>query len=104
MFVGLPQLQSFDPRFRTAYTLQYNLSLQRELPWALLVEVAYVGTRGQRIWINRNRNAVSTQYLSLGAQLDATVANPFFGLIPGNLGASRTTTQAQRLRPFGLCF
>src|SRR5205085_3705246 len=40
MFIGLPQLRSIDPRFRTAYTVQYNLSLQRELPWALLVEVA----------------------------------------------------------------
>src|SRR6185369_3810584 len=40
-FIGRPQLQPIDPGFRTAFTYQYNLTIQRELPWALLLEAAY---------------------------------------------------------------
>ena len=43
-FTGAPQVQPFDPSFRTAYTYQYNLTIQRELPWATLLELAYVGS------------------------------------------------------------
>jgi hypothetical protein len=43
-FIGFPELEPFDPTFRTAYTYQYNLSIQRELPGAMLLEIAYVGT------------------------------------------------------------
>ena len=32
LFIGVPALQPFDPTFRTAYTYQYNLTIQRELP------------------------------------------------------------------------
>ena len=28
------------------WTIQYNVNVQRELPWAMFLEVAYVGTRG----------------------------------------------------------
>ena len=44
IFAGTPQVQPFDPDFRTAYTYQYNFTIQRELPWSLLMEVAYVGS------------------------------------------------------------
>ena len=43
-FNGFPSIQPFDPGFRTAYTYQYNLTIQRELPWSLLIEAAYVGS------------------------------------------------------------
>lgn len=37
---------------------QWNLSVQRELPLKLLFEVAYVGTRGERLWVNEQLNPV----------------------------------------------
>lgn len=43
-FSGFPSIQPFDAGFRTAYTYQYNLTIQRELPWSLLIEGAYVGS------------------------------------------------------------
>ncbi len=84
----------------TPYNQHWNASFQHSLTSDLLLEVAYVGSRGQRIWINRNRNAVSTQFLALGAQLDELVANPFFGVIPTGALSVATVRRSQLLRPF----
>jgi len=35
---------------------QWNLNVQRELPSRLMAEVAYVGTRGERLWVNEQLN------------------------------------------------
>lgn len=83
----------------TPYNQQWNLNIQRSLSRDLLVEVAYVGSRGQRIWVNRARNSVSTEFLSLGPALNQLVANPFFGKIPG-FGASRNVRRSQLLKPY----
>jgi hypothetical protein len=83
----------------TPYNHQWNLNIQRSLKAGLIVEIAYVGSRGQRIWVNRARNAVSTEFLSLGPGLNELVANPFFGKIPG-IGASRNVRRSQLLKPF----
>src|SRR5260370_1384183 len=40
---------AFDPRFRSAYTYQYNLSIQRELPGSILLEMSYVGSNSFRL-------------------------------------------------------
>jgi hypothetical protein len=42
-FTGTPDVEPVDPAFRTAYSYQYNLTIQRELPWSILMELAYVG-------------------------------------------------------------
>lgn len=52
-FTTSPELQPFDPAFRTAYTYQYNLTVQRELGWAMLMEIAYVGSNSFKL--NRER-------------------------------------------------
>jgi Carboxypeptidase regulatory-like domain/TonB-dependent Receptor Plug Domain len=39
-------------------TYQWNLNVQRELPGKLIAEVAYVGTRGERLWVNEQLNPV----------------------------------------------
>jgi outer membrane receptor protein involved in Fe transport len=43
-FTGAPDVEPVDPTFRTAYVYHYNLTLQRELPWSMLLELAYVGS------------------------------------------------------------
>jgi hypothetical protein len=78
----------------------WNYSLQRSLARDLLVEAAYVGTRGQRIWINRSRSAVSTEFLSLGAGLDALVANPYAGVITTGALSAAQVRRSQLLQPF----
>jgi hypothetical protein len=59
----------------------WNANIQRNITKSLLVEAAYIGSRGEHIWNNFNRNATFPQYLSMGTQLNSLVANPFFGKI-----------------------
>ena len=79
---------------------QWNINFQRTLSSDTLVEAAWIGSRGQRLWVNRSRTAVSTQYLSLGPALDELVDNPWYGIITtGNLSA-RQVRRSALLQPF----
>ncbi|MDX2039891.1 MAG: TonB-dependent receptor [Acidobacteriota bacterium] len=88
----------------TPWSQQWNLNIQRQLPWQANVEVAYVGTRGLQLSRNGegglNLNQLDPKHLALGSQLNQSVPNPFFGL--GTLGffTSRTTSRGQLLRPY----
>ncbi len=88
----------------TPWSQQWNLNIQRELPWQMNLEVAYVGTRGLQLSRNGegglSLNQLDPQYLALGSALNTSVPNPFVGL--GTLGffPSATTTRGQLLRPY----
>ncbi|HEU4388455.1 MAG TPA: carboxypeptidase-like regulatory domain-containing protein [Blastocatellia bacterium] len=53
LFAGTPTVHTIDPHFRTAYSYQYNITLERELPWSVLFQIAYVGSLSQKL--NRER-------------------------------------------------
>lgn len=97
-------LQSVLQDTLTPWSQQWNVNVQRQLPWQMNLEVAYVGTRGLQLSRNGedglSLNQLDPKYLSLGSALNQSVDNPFFGL--GTLGffPSRTTTRAQLLRPY----
>ncbi|MBI3681268.1 MAG: hypothetical protein HY235_12845, partial [Acidobacteria bacterium] len=84
----------------TPLNQQWNLNIQRAVKPTLLVEAAYVGNRGQRIWINRSRSAVSTQFLTLGPGLDELVANPYFGVITTGALSTAQVRRSALLQPF----
>ncbi|MGH9786363.1 MAG: hypothetical protein ACRD88_19515, partial [Terriglobia bacterium] len=84
----------------TPLNQQWNLNFQRTVSRTLLMEAAYTGSRGQRIWVNRSRTAVSTQFLSLGTALDELVANPYFGVIPSGALSVAQVRRSQLLQPF----
>ncbi len=84
----------------TPYNQHWNANFQHTLSETLLVEIAYVGSRGQRIWINRSRNAASSRFLSLGPALDEVVPNPFFGKITTGSLSAATVRRSQLLLPF----
>lgn len=78
------------PDWPTPTNQMWNANVQRTFGSNLLIEAAYIGSRGMRIWNNYNRNATFPQYLSLGAQLNDLVPNPFFGKI--TIGTMSTAT------------
>ena len=51
-----PLLITVDENFRSPYYEQWNLAVQKSLPWDMAVEVGYVGTRGLRLQVLRDRN------------------------------------------------
>lgn len=83
----------------TPYGMQWNFSIQHELPGNLLVETSYVGSRGLRIHNNRQFNQLPDSALALGDRLREQLPNPFFGQIATGALAARTVSRAQLLRP-----
>jgi hypothetical protein len=51
-----PSLYSLDPHLKTPYAQQWHLGLQRQLPFEVLVEVSYAGSKGSRLYGFYNGN------------------------------------------------
>jgi len=84
----------------TPFNHHWNFNLQRTITRTLLVEAAYVGSRGQHIWVNRSRTAVPASFLSLGPALDELTPNPYFGIIPTGALSVAQVRRSQLLQPF----
>ena len=52
----MPISRFFNPDASTPYNQQWNFSVQRELPGEVVVTTAYVGSKGTKLWINRELN------------------------------------------------
>jgi hypothetical protein len=88
------------PTWLTPLNQQWNASFQRTIFSDLLVEVAYLGSRGEHIWSNLNINAANAQYFALGSQLNTLVPNPFYGQITSGSLSTPTVRQSSLLIPY----
>ena len=70
------RIESIPSNIRNPLTQQWNLSVQRELPGGLIFTAAYVGTRGEHLFVNEALNPGINQF-----NPDGTVVrmNPNFG-------------------------
>ena len=96
-------LSIIDQNARSPRVQQYSIDIQRELPFGVAVEVAYVGSHSTHLTqatANININALNPSLLSQGAALTATVANPFFNKGGAGVIGSATLSQVQLLLPF----
>lgn len=86
----------------STYTEHWSAGIQRELPGAMLIDVAYVAHRGVNLIESgdtANFNEVPSQYWS-PALLEA-VPNPFVGLVPATSPiAGATVPRGRLLRPY----
>ena len=96
-----------DQNSKPGYVHQYSFDWQRELPGQMAIAIGYMGSRSERLTLGGtvdatvNINQLDPQHLSLGAALQQTVPNPFFGNPAfGNLSRSATISRGQLLRPF----
>ncbi len=100
----------FTPQPLNAYMQRWSLSIQRELPWQVLVDVSYVGNRGTHISVAREINPIPRQYLSTSTERDQaridflsqTRPNPFSGIreFTGSSLGVVNVARSQLLRPF----
>lgn len=54
-----PPITVFDPNLKLPTVHQWSLSLQRELPLKMVMQAAYVGRRGMRLYFAANRNQIN---------------------------------------------
>lgn len=82
-----------DKDLRSPYTLQYNLQFERELSQNLLVNLAYVGTKGVKLTRFRTPNG-GPNSINIPFDILGVLPNPRFTLaLPplGDLGSTRPT-------------
>jgi Carboxypeptidase regulatory-like domain len=91
-------------RENAKYT-RFVAGIQRELALGFAIEANYVHSRGSDLAVNRLINNIPTQFLNSGTAfsstvqtfLNATVANPFRGLVPSNATYNAATIQRRLL-------
>jgi hypothetical protein len=88
------------PEWPTPTNQMWNMNVQHTFGKNLLIEGAYIGSRGMRIWNNYNRDATFPQFLSMGAQLNTLVPNPFYGKISIGAMSAATVRQGILLVPY----
>ncbi|MBL8222044.1 MAG: TonB-dependent receptor, partial [Bryobacterales bacterium] len=80
---------------------QWNFDVQRQLPWNMVADVSYAGSRGIHLaFRNREMNALDPQYLSLGTGLNTLVDNPFAGRINVGTLSQPRVARRQLLLPY----
>ncbi len=88
----------------TPWNQQWNITFQRELPWRVAVEAAYVGTKGHDLSTNTegglSLNQLDPAHMALGSALNQLVPNPFFGIVNSGVLVAQQVSRAQLLRPF----
>ncbi|MGH9839584.1 MAG: TonB-dependent receptor domain-containing protein [Blastocatellia bacterium] len=100
----------FDERSVNPYMQRWSLSVQRELPGKILLDLTYVGNRGTHLGATRDLNALPAQYLSTSSERDQAridflgrqVINPFFGIseFAGTGLSGQRVALSQLLRPY----
>ena len=92
-------------RSPTPYSMQWNLDVQRQLPYSVTADIAYVGNRSRQLISSyesgENWNQLPTAELTKGTALQKSVTNPFYGnsAMHGTLAAA-TTTAGQLMLPY----
>jgi len=101
-------LTYFAPNRPHSFSNRFNVSLQRQLPQHIIVDVTYFFNHTSQVNnIDYNINQINPQIaLQYGAATNATIANPFYGIsipnpTPGPLFEQATipVTQLARLYP-----
>jgi hypothetical protein len=80
---------------------QFSFGIQREIPWSMVVDISYIGSRTYSLNTSKGVNEVSAEDLARGAAyLNEQLTNPFAGLLPGTSINGARVPRSQLLRPF----
>lgn len=93
-------LSVWDAHPQSPQSYQWSFGVQQQLPSDLLVEAAYVGTRGLHLTHNFDINTLDPKYLGLGSDLQTQVANPFQPFVSVGALSNPKVTRQQLLLPY----
>jgi Carboxypeptidase regulatory-like domain len=89
-FLGTTYFGDFQPHMRSQYSDQYNLTIKRELPGDILLQLGYVGSQGHRLLaiyeVNETNPAICLAIAALAAANPANVLTA-----PAAAGGTQTT-------------
>ncbi len=89
---------------KVGYTQNWDLDIQRQLPFNILVDASYVASHG--VHLNKsgesdwNANQLTPAALALGTQLQQSVPNPFYGVIQTGAESGKTIPRSYLEAPF----
>jgi len=102
--IGLAINSNWFPSNKSPEIQQWNANVQRQLPWQFILEVGYVGNKGNALDEGESLayNQLPNSYLALGTKLTNQVPNPFYGVItnPNSPLSNPTVQQSYLLAPF----
>lgn len=109
----------FNPHVLNAYSVRWNMGIQRQLPAGMVLEVAYIGNHAVHLPFSTQLDFIPRQYLSTSLYRDASenatvnllgssakgangtaIVNPFQGLLPNSSYNGATVNLQQLLIPF----
>jgi hypothetical protein len=92
----------FQPKMRTQYSAQYNLTVQRQLTKDMKLEVGYVGSQGHRLLATHDINYGNPQTcLDIIDILGPDSCGPYFADSAFTIPAGSVTGQNGLLLPYG---
>jgi hypothetical protein len=59
IYGSAPNVTVFDQNLKVSTVHQWNVTIQRELPWGFVVSSGYVGNRGERLYSQTNMNQIT---------------------------------------------
>jgi len=88
----------------TPYSMQWNFSIQQDLPGQVMLETAYVGTRGLQLSRNAESglslNQLRPEQMALVSRLNDLVDNPFVSSVNRGVLVGSRIARGQLLRPY----
>lgn len=93
-------MDMIDRNQKVPYAESWDFDIQRRLPTNTVFEIAYSGSRGIHLAGTEEYDQLNPQYMKLGAQLNSSVPNPFYGVITTGTLSLPTITLGQSLRPY----
>ena len=86
--------------FKNGYAQTWSGGVERQLPWSIVLDVHYWGSKSTHLLETWNINQLPDQYLALGSHLNDLVTNPFYGENLSGVLASKTISRQQSLLPY----
>lgn len=94
-------VSAFSAYHPLSYVQNFSADFQYEITKGMVFEFGYTGSQGRKLLMGAGQqaNQLDPKFFSMGAALDAPVANPFFGVIPTGVLSGRTVPQQRLMRP-----